>query len=269
MEPANERLLLQELPERVKQTCPLCGARQVTMMRGISADMETGELFIARDRGYSFCNCRNIFFTNYKNIDKTIYDEKYVAKYESFNIDKVSKINIDKFWDKLISFSPEAKTILELGSVNDIVLDLAKLKGLKTTGLDIIQRESKHSFICADLDNADLFSFVPKQDIVYAAHVVEHLKDPSRFLRQCRSIMHKDSVLHISMPDTFFINWAKPETFDWVVSEHYILWNMKDFVKFAEEHGLKCIYSRRGIDMFKQDANWHWLQEFKAVFKLC
>jgi len=48
------------------QTCPICGEKQRMMIKGLYVKDGKAEKY--PDMGYSFCNCRNIFFTKWENI---------------------------------------------------------------------------------------------------------------------------------------------------------------------------------------------------------
>lgn len=48
------------------QECPLCGTPQRMMIKGNYVDKDKWERY--PDMGYSFCNCRNIFFTKPENL---------------------------------------------------------------------------------------------------------------------------------------------------------------------------------------------------------
>lgn len=50
------------------QECPLCGTKQRMMIRGVYVENGKSQLF--PDMGYSFCNCRNIFFTKWENVTR-------------------------------------------------------------------------------------------------------------------------------------------------------------------------------------------------------
>lgn len=50
------------------QECPLCGAHQRMMIKGLY--VEKGKSSLYPDMGYSFCNCRNIFFTKWENVTR-------------------------------------------------------------------------------------------------------------------------------------------------------------------------------------------------------
>ena len=48
------------------QNCPLCGRSNRIVVKGIYVNDGNHELY--PDIGYSFCNCKCIFYTNYENI---------------------------------------------------------------------------------------------------------------------------------------------------------------------------------------------------------
>lgn len=50
------------------QTCPLCGTPQRMMVKG--SYIEKNKATLHPDMGYSFCNCRNIFFTKWENVSR-------------------------------------------------------------------------------------------------------------------------------------------------------------------------------------------------------
>lgn len=254
-----------DYPDRCHQACPFCGEKQLIIMRGLVADIETREIHIAHDKGYSYCNCRNIFYTDWKNIDPTIYDEHYFKKYDSPNLKKIGTINTELTLKILQNLKPDIKTFIEIGSPVDITLDHVSSKGIDVTGTDITMRESKHKFYSMDFEASDK---TDKYDCIWAAHVVEHFKDPGKAILKFKEMMANDGMLYISMPDTYFIDFDNTIDFDWVVQEHHIMWNMHDFIEYMEELGFECIYKRRGIDLYREtNDRWFWLQEFKTVFK--
>ena len=91
---------LQHLNPRKKQACPLCGQLQTIMMRGKTHDLETDEIGVVGDRGYSFCNCRNIFFTDWKNIDLGHYDGTYIDFVKGGEQERHTReIEVEKQWE--------------------------------------------------------------------------------------------------------------------------------------------------------------------------
>ena len=59
---------LPEVDPFFMQICPLCGASHRMMIRGLYVDPKTKEGKLYPDMGYSFCNCRDIFYTKWENI---------------------------------------------------------------------------------------------------------------------------------------------------------------------------------------------------------
>lgn len=59
---------LQAVKDDFKQECPFCGAMQPMMIRGRWT--ENNEVRLYPDIGYSFCNCKDIFYTDYQNVWK-------------------------------------------------------------------------------------------------------------------------------------------------------------------------------------------------------
>jgi len=60
-----------EIPQynsKLYQKCPFCGQEQVILVKGLVKSIDDDKYQIAHDKGYSFCNCRDVFFTNEKNV---------------------------------------------------------------------------------------------------------------------------------------------------------------------------------------------------------
>jgi SAM-dependent methyltransferase len=247
-----------EMPDKFMQTCPLCGERHPMMIRGIVHDIENGKPAVAVNKGYSFCNCYNIFYTDWKNINQNIYDESYVEKYKSDEVKKISKSEINKFLRIAEHHKKEINSFLEIGSIHDHILDELPFKGV---GLDIVGHDSKHPFIVANFEHYE----GGKYDVIYASHVFEHFEDVSAQLLKCKEMLNKGGWLYIAMPDTFFIDWDDYMKWDWFIEEHHVLWSMDSFIDFAEERGFKCVFSERSTDLFKRENYWFWKQDFKVI----
>jgi SAM-dependent methyltransferase len=237
------------------------------MIRGICQDMEDGGLHITHDRGYSFCNCWNIFYTDWSNINQSVYDDMYYLKYQCKDTETLAHQDTTFMFKAFKNLRPDAKTFFEIGAVHDYILDDAKEAGYEPEGLDIIEHPSKHPLTISNFED-----FVPtkKYDIVWASHVFEHFKNPEAQLLKMKSMLNENGILFIGMPDTFFIDFdnKNPYAWDWVVTEHHVLWGMDSFIEFAESHGLINIFSDRNtLINKKENGEWFWKKEFKAVFE--
>lgn len=61
--------IAKELPTVVPffmQECPFCGRNNRMVVKGVYKNGDKHELY--PDIGYSFCNCKSVFYTNYENV---------------------------------------------------------------------------------------------------------------------------------------------------------------------------------------------------------
>lgn len=64
---------LEELHPHSMQDCPLCGRANRIVMKGVFIQENKLELY--PDMGYSFCNCKAIFYTNAENVWEEVRPE--------------------------------------------------------------------------------------------------------------------------------------------------------------------------------------------------
>ena len=140
------------LPKRGYQECPLCGELHPIMMRGIVTDIENDSPNVSHDKGYSFCNCYNIFYTDWRNIRKEKYDETYFAKYQSKNTIIHAKKEFDRIFSIVKEYIQEPAEFFEIGCIHDCLLDIAKEHGFEVYGIDIVKRPTKYSILFCDME---------------------------------------------------------------------------------------------------------------------
>lgn len=240
-------------------------------MRGKVRDFEDGTINVVGDKGYSFCNCRNIFFTDWKNIDLGVYDTEYKESESGDEGDKnIRLLEIEKQWQIVQRFMPKAKSLLNIGDYEDTFLDyLAKhnWSNTKLTTIDLIPRESRHRLICGNFEDYDFCG--EKFDIIWMSHFMEHTKSPKDALSKAKNLLNPGGIIFNAMPDTHHIDWSNPLAWYWMVQEHHTLWNMYDWISFAsEECGLKCLYGNISTDVIEMGKNgYRWINEARSIFK--
>lgn len=249
-------MITQELPKRIAaQACPLCGTQQDVMINGTEAN---GQLTVVnQDAGYSFCNCRNIFFTNWSNINQAIYDEAYEERYAGDGVKECAKTYANAYFKLFKTFTSGLK-FLEIGSASHYVLDEARHDGFETTGLDIIKHDFQHPMLQANFEEMPL-GYIQKQDVIFASHIFEHFKDPLQAARKCHQLLNQNGILFVAMPDPYMIDWKDPYTWGhWHLKEHHILWDMDSFCSMMEEHGFKTVLKTRNTSLgFICVADYH------------
>lgn len=239
-------LKLLEYPKGMLQNCPLCGESQPIYIKGTVRDLEDHLVSaVVPDKGYSFCNCKNVWFTNWKNIDQGIYDSDYASRYNYEAVEKVFASYARSYFPILKRLN-KVKTFLEIGSINDGMLKKAKEEGWEVTGSDITQRESEFPFIEIDLDLG-----IPgnkQYDVIWLSHIVEHLRKPIQDMEDVYKHVSEGGFVFVAMPDPFFIDHENVYSWvHWHVNEHHILWDMESFVEEMEKIGFRCVESVRNI----------------------
>lgn len=179
------------------------------------------------DRGYSFCNCKNIWFTEWSNIDlrnRHNNESKEVLQYYLSDMGLVHK-------DKDNNFLVEEVFILNKGMGNNKVLVCGNapetIKEFNRLGFVVDQEHSKW-------------------DIIWAYHIFEHMHYPLQELADFYNNLKPGGVLFIAMPDPYFINFDNPHSWEhWLLREHHIMWDMDSFCDEAEAVGFKVVYKNR------------------------
>jgi len=204
---------------------------------------------LSPDRGYSFCNCRNIFFTDWSNIDQSSY---FVPEYTDNHYRGEHQKQMNELYrhyvKQIVGESNGGKKLLDLGSVTNYLLNEAQEDGFDTTGWDIVHHENfGHKQITADFDQ---ISVLDKFDIIYANHFFEHIRYPLLAIKKCYEMLNVGGIIFISMPDPFQIDWSNYTSWgNFVLRQHYIMWDMDSFCEEMEFVGFKTIFKKRNYDI--------------------
>ena len=231
-----------------KQKCPFCDEDKIVIANGIIGTAEKPKMVY--DRGYSFCNCKNIWFTDWKNIDQELYRGDTVEKNHSTN-DNYKK-GIKEVFQHHLKYQTvhnkgcDNNKFLDLGSITPTVLDEAKRLGFETTGVDMYPRNDfGHAMIQGDFE---VMNICDKYDLIWASHIFEHFKYPLKALEKCYDLLGEGGELFIAMPDPFFIDFMNIHNFShFLLRSHHIIWDMDSFVEEAEKIGFKVGLKRRNF----------------------
>jgi SAM-dependent methyltransferase len=233
-------------------SCPLCKTEHPLLVRGIVKNLEDeSRLTLADDRGYAFCNCRNIFYTDWSNIDQRIYDQAYFDKYQHNDSKHIYEAYSKEYFDKLLSYNPGISSFCEIGAINNSLLNVAKEKGWRTIRLDInkASTDDEHEIITGDIEKPEVIKKLFDIDVIWMSHLVEHLLDPVQTMKNVHGCLNKDGLVFIAMPDPYFIDWSSPQKWaHWALREHHILWDMDSFIELMEELGYENLVARRNLN---------------------
>jgi SAM-dependent methyltransferase len=243
-------MIVTQKPPVGVQACPLCEAEQDVIIQGwINTTKEDGtqEQSIQKDRGYSFCNCRNIFFTEFNENFSDIYTGKYVSKYDNDHAKKLLR-NYSIYLKTILDMRGNNRSprLLEIGAATDVICEEGSKMGMWCTAFDIAERDSKFPMITGNFETFDFDN--RKFDIIFASHIFEHFRDPIATLKKCHDLLNDGGFLFVAMPDPWFIDYANPYMWGhWHVDEHHILWDKDSFCNVARETGFDVIMSQRNV----------------------
>ncbi len=246
-----------------KQECPFCHEDKIVIANGLIRSGEKIELY--PDRGYSFCNCKNIWFTDWSNIDLPYYNQSIIEKEhkDSKDYKKGCKEILQHYLrlDKIHNGGYGKNMFLDLGSIAPFTLDEAKRLGFETTGFDMFERKDfGHDLVVGDFEIISLFE--PKSfNLIWANHIFEHFHYPLEALKKCYDLLSDNGEIFVAMPDPFFINFENIYTFPhFLLRNHHIMWDMDSFIDEAEKIGFKNTLRYRNTEV-----NVH--EDMHLVFK--
>jgi 2-polyprenyl-3-methyl-5-hydroxy-6-metoxy-1,4-benzoquinol methylase len=145
--------------------------------------------------------------------------------------------------------------VLDLGCAAGHVADSASRYGHTFTGVDLIEHPGVHGrvgqFVQADLNDGIPSSVGRNYDVVLAADVLEHVREPERLLDQIEEVMAPGGVLLASVPN--FGHWyprirTATGTFDYdergiLDRTHLRFFTRRSFVRMVSKNGFEVLRS--------------------------
>ena len=136
------------------------------------------------------------------------------------------------------------KTVLDIACNDGTQLNSFKARGLTTYGIDPATNlhpisSANHEVICDYFTNEYVEHFKSKNlDIINAQNVFAHTDYPLDFLKQCKEIMHDNSVLFIQ---TSQADMVKNNEFDTIYHEHLSFFCANSMNELAKRAGLHLV----------------------------
>jgi 2-polyprenyl-3-methyl-5-hydroxy-6-metoxy-1,4-benzoquinol methylase len=195
----------------MKDCCPICSSNEKKEI-GLPKTNLISKRFVDRDFKIVQCNnCQLYYVTPQINFNGNQWSELYHSEYFANQSDwllKMRKKELSERFDtanSLIKNKNQNIRYLDVGAGEGKGLLEALRRGWESTGIDIVDNrleEAKLSeirFLKSNLLESDL----PENyfDFIYVDSVIEHVLNPFEYLSKIKSLLSKDGVIYIGVPN--------------------------------------------------------------------
>jgi SAM-dependent methyltransferase len=239
-------------------TCPVCGSKSVEIyLDGDKQDLDSSEIGSSRvrvspGRILRCCDCRFGFRQVRSSLEKLrdLYRQMdtgtYVAELEGRN--RTARRHLE-----IVQRDAKVGRILDVGCASGLFLHQALDAGWDATGIEpseILYAEALRALtprgrvLCATLEDSHL---EPGFDAITLWDVLEHIPDPSSFLKTCRRLLREGGCLFLNVPDLDSIE-ARVLGRRWplLLPEHLNYFNKSSLCHCAQRAGLRPVrFGRR------------------------
>ena len=181
----------------------------------------------------------------------SLYDDGYLPYVNSTkpNMSLLSKLSfkLNPNLGKLLEYTYSAKrigsTMIDVGAGTSRFGLVLKERGFQVTLVDISERLERDAvlfgmkFIHADAQNLSNLRNQGEYSIVHAAHVIEHVESPKKFLNDLLSLSEPGGVVHISFPcaDSFLVKMRAERWLGGFEPRHLNLPSMEAITNWLEQ----------------------------------
>lgn len=215
---------------------------------------ETFQLCRCSKCGLEFINPRpdeneiGKYYTNnyFMQRDQRGYDNYYSDKVKK-EIERVYLLNLKDlgFFDYEAKLS-ETKKSLDIGCAAGYFVELLKKRGWQSSGIDIASDCIKYGQESLGLDLIDgsylKYNPAKKYDLITLWATIEHLHNPSEFLKKINSDLADDGILYLTtcrIDGPNFKNFFASRWRFYNFPEHLVFFSKKNIKKILKEEGFK------------------------------
>lgn len=233
------------------QECLCCGSKNLSLTLDLGTQpMANSFLKSEDDEELKFplklnrCrNCNHLQLSHAVNPDLLFRDYLYVS-----GTSQTLKDYFDYFANWSTSsefFATKPKTVLDIACNDGTQLDSFKAVGMTTYGIDPATNlhplsSANHNVICDYFKQERVEHYKNLNiDVINAQNVFAHNDYPLEFLKQCKEIMHDESVLFIQ---TSQADMVKNNQFDTIYHEHLSFFNANSMSELSHRAGLPLVH---------------------------
>ena len=218
------------------KTCDYCGSNDIKDFINVK-DRFSEESFL-----YNKCsNCGLIYLD--KKFSETDIMEYYPENYEAYKVGNDLKINEKKI-HFIRSCCENCSSILDVGCSSGDFLKAAKKNGFKIiAGIELSSEMAKiasqRGIEIIGNSLVDIYSTDRSYDVITLWDVFEHLPDPKISLERIGSMLKKDGVLVMSIPNlnSFDRFLFKQNWIGWDAPRHFFLFDQKLLRELLKKNG--------------------------------
>ena len=209
----------------------------------------------------SKCNDCDFQFMNPQYTDD--YLTEYYSSYttaENFNYVQESLLYGHTFYFSLIEKYVNPGKLLDIGCGNGHLLNAAMKRGWSGQGYDVDKESTEitSNRLGVSIYCGDFFSnqFDNNYDLITMHQVLEHLKDPNKYLEKISSLIKTDGHIFIAVPNIKSLSSKIKHSFErlglrrknigkyYDTNHHVLYFEPKTLKKLLEKHGFKIIFQR-------------------------
>lgn len=240
--------------------CYLCGSDKYKLINKGVRDNSTIDVLECN-------NCQLIRLSSFSGISDTYYEESKMHQTIT-SIEECRKITRDddnrryQLLEKLV----ENKNVLDFGCGNGGFLRLIENISKNITGIDLEERMIKE----LQKENVECYQYIEqmdnrggrKFDIITLFHVLEHLSEPILLINELKSLLAKDGMIVIEVPNandallSLYENKKFAEFTYW--SCHLYLYNANTLSILAKKCGMKVEFIKH-VQRYPLVNHLYWL----------
>lgn len=191
--------------------CPFCDSSKNRVYEKFGSELQYT---------YRLCNnCQLVYQSPRPRYDQSFIDAAYSSYYQFSNsIDlndetQIAESSVSLFKkeiDNLLLFDKERTAVLDIGSGMGTFLFVAKQYYQKAFGLDVSEKMAnfvqQKLGITVFLTSFEKLDDAQKFSLIHMSHVLEHIPNPNDWLQKAKTLLTKNGVLVINVPNKFSIN---------------------------------------------------------------